>query len=303
MIDNVPPHLRSDQKLKEYFESLGIGEVETAVLDRVIGNFVTKLTEERDIVLKKLELEYVKWANNMDRLRRKKGNVTWRQRFKHRLEVIPDPIENIDLTPEEINNCRPKLHSFWHRFVRSRKKEYSTPNRDSIDFYSEKLHQLSVQLQQKKLIAIEPALYKEPNDLCNHTGFVTFKTQRAAQIAAQTLLHNEPNPTSFRVKNAPSPRDVNWTGIARPLYRRYLYRYSIAIFTVFLCFFIIVPTTGIITLMNLENLAKTGLKGVVKWIAARPKFRVFVESIIPQLILGLVNSVLVPHIMITAESN
>ncbi|KAI8851223.1 late exocytosis, associated with Golgi transport-domain-containing protein [Chytridium lagenaria] len=74
IVQNVPPHLRTDVKLKQWFESLDIGIVESARLDTTVGGFkaTRKLVDRRNRTLKKLERAYMTWDKNINAEKKKK---------------------------------------------------------------------------------------------------------------------------------------------------------------------------------------------------------------------------------------
>lgn len=118
------------------------------------------------------------------------------------------------------------------------------------------MHLLTAQLKQRRLIALEPGLKNINHNLCSSTGFVTFKTQRAAQIAAQPLLHQDTNPSSFKVK--PAPQDVNWKSVGKVRWKKLFARHLVTAFCFLLCLFISFPTSVIASALNTESLAKLG---------------------------------------------
>ncbi|CEI97918.1 Putative Sh3 domain containing protein [Rhizopus microsporus] len=63
LVTGIPPHLRSDRKLAEYFEKLGIGVVESVHTIRHVGRLL-EFIKERTQYLRQLETWYTKWLGN-----------------------------------------------------------------------------------------------------------------------------------------------------------------------------------------------------------------------------------------------
>ncbi|KAI9245779.1 hypothetical protein BY458DRAFT_528469 [Sporodiniella umbellata] len=63
LVTGIPPHLRSDHKLAEYFEKLGIGMVESVHTIRHVGRLL-EFIKERSHYLRQLETVYTKYLGN-----------------------------------------------------------------------------------------------------------------------------------------------------------------------------------------------------------------------------------------------
>lgn len=265
-------------------------------MDRIASVASHEISKKRDSILGKLEHAYVAWGDTVIQKKLATINLTLVGKFKILFGLDQQPeTDSIILTPEEIWSCRPTFSTALNYHFGTLKSDTV----DAIDYYIEALHLLTSQLRQKRLIAMEPSLYRQINhNLCSSTGFVTFKTQRAAQIAAQTLLYLSSNPSTFKVTNAPAPQDINWQSIGRGRIKKLIIRHFVTAICVLLCLFIAFPTSLLASALNTESLAKIGfLKDVLVRLADTPRARVVVETIIPQLIVGLMNYSIIPLIL------
>ncbi|RCI03720.1 hypothetical protein CU098_004658, partial [Rhizopus stolonifer] len=68
LITGIPPHLRSDHKLAEYFDNLGIGVVESVHTIRHLGRLL-EFIKERSQYLRQLETVYAKYLGNPQHIR------------------------------------------------------------------------------------------------------------------------------------------------------------------------------------------------------------------------------------------
>ena len=265
-------------------------------LDRIASLASLVISKKRDKILGKLEHAYMKWGDAIVEKKRATLNLEFTDKMKIYFGFKEQSsIEQVQLTLNDTWECRP-------RFKTALKYHFGSLNSnvvDKIDYYTEALHLLTAQLRQKRLIAMEPSLYRQINhNLCSSTGFVTFETQRAAQIAAQTLLYLSNNPSTFRVTNAPAPQDINWQSIGKPRIKKLIVRHLVTAICVLLCLFVAFPTSLVASALNTESIARIGfLKDVLIRLSDTPKARVVVETIIPQVIVGLMNYSIIPLVL------
>ncbi|KAJ3290220.1 hypothetical protein HK104_006910 [Borealophlyctis nickersoniae] len=295
LVQNIPKELHGDQKLIDWFQSLGIGEVETAVMDRDAGQRLLQLTERRDRALRKLERAYVDWVINVDRERAKREGRKPRRWYGPgalvRLHSAQLDLGQGPLDDDAMRRLRPLRRNFTTLSADNTKVR---KERDAIDHYAEKLAYLTVRIKQYRQLSAEPLLYRDPNSASETAAaFVTFRTQRAAQIAVQVLLHSHTQPWAMDVRLAPAPQDVIWKSVSMPFWRRKVQNWGIGILCVFLCFFWIVPTSLIATLTSVDSLAKVpAFRGVIELIHKSPQLYIWIKAIGPPLVLSIFNLIM-----------
>ncbi|KAI9208568.1 uncharacterized protein BJ171DRAFT_489378 [Polychytrium aggregatum] len=303
MVQGIPHRIRDDEQLKDWFNSLGIGDVQRVTIDRRSSKSVEKLMSKRNRTLAKLEKAYEMWYRRIVKERDalvgpkrpwyKPGWLVYFLKKSNDLDrenTLPLEISE-GLTDEKIQGLRPTL---------TRTQTRRTDQEDMIAFYSKKLVLLTHRIKQQRLIARNPDWYISENDVFyNSTGFVTFKSQRAAQMAAQLLTYTTPDPSEMRVLLAPSPHDIIWGSVSMPLWRRYMQRIVVGAGVFFFCLFWTIPAAAVSSLVNLDNLAKIPyFKNIItNLVADNPTLTFLINSLGPPMVLGLLN-LLVPYIMI-----
>ncbi|KND05124.1 uncharacterized protein SPPG_00794 [Spizellomyces punctatus DAOM BR117] len=301
LVQNIPDELQRDDKLKAWFESLEIGEVEAATLDRDAGNRLLRLAKQRERALKKLERSYVKWLVNIDIERTKrKGGKVWmytpgRLLRLHSAKLDLAEIGIDELTLERLRPVRRKQRT------RGKSSSWSFgTGSDEIDYFTKKLTDLTVQLKHLRQIGKgDPgAVYRDPKTVVpTAAAFVTFRTQRAAQLAVQVLLRGSDNYWSMSIRLAPAVQDVLWENISLPAWRRELQSWSITVLSCLFSFFWIVPTSLIASLTSLDSLAKVpAFEKMVTNIAKSPQLYFLIKTVGPPLVVNSFN-LIVPFIL------
>lgn len=306
LVQNIPPELQSNEKLKEWFMGLGIGEVDVVEMDRDAGQQLRKLVDRRDRTLKKLEHSYIDWLINIDRDRAKRDGHQPRQWYAPgrilRLHSEPLDLSQLGMDDAEVRSLRPLIRTSTAASPSSNPSPSSSPKRtspirkaDAIDHYTEKLSKLTVRIKHLRQIASSPTLYHDPTitSLSTAAAFITFKTQRATQIAVQVMLHSSSTPWSMKVRLAPAPQDVLWKSVSMPYFRRRFQNTAVTIIFVALCLFWIVPTTGIASLTALDSLARVpAFRWVVNLFARNETVYLWVQTLGPPVVLSIFNAIM-----------
>ncbi|KAG1216631.1 hypothetical protein G6F35_009915 [Rhizopus arrhizus] len=189
LVTGIPPHLRSDRKLADYFEQLGIGVVESVHTIRHV-NRLLEIIKERAQYLRQLETSYAKYL----------GNPCHDPRYD------PDTFLTEDDGPSTIKakNDRPVL-----------KEGFCCGSKlDAIDCYSDKFNQADELVTKAR---------KQGRFSPTSVGFVTFEETISAYVASQVLI--DATPFQLRVQLAPEPRDVLWENIAMHARERWILIY------------------------------------------------------------------------------
>ncbi|KAJ3038080.1 hypothetical protein HDV00_001041, partial [Rhizophlyctis rosea] len=304
LVQNIPPELQSEEKLRTWFDGLGLGEVETAAMDHDAGQQLRKVMDRREKTLKKLEHAYIDWLVSIDRERlRRLGSKAprWYSPGRiMRLHSAPHDITETGLDDDTIHSLRPKIRTRTTKFPLGKPQNPTitapTTRRDAIDHYTQKLSTQTTRIKQLRALATDPTtpIHKDPSSTLHTTSaFITFQSQRAAQIAVQVLLHSSPHPWSLRVRLAPAPLDVLWRSVSMPYLRRQLQKYTILVLTVALTFFWIVPSWAIASLTSLESVARVpAFRWVVNILAGNEMVYGLVQTLGPPLVLSIFNAVM-----------
>ncbi|WEW61381.1 hypothetical protein PRK78_006871 [Emydomyces testavorans] len=274
-LSGIPPEMRSEEKIKDFVENLGIGKVESLTLCRDWSE-LDNLMEERKWVLQKLEEAWTKYIG----YQRKKSLQKPRARESNQAAVLNELDEDETaalLSPGEQEpdslHKRPKA-GLWHGL------RYKTV--DAIDYYEEKLRRLDE--------TIEVTREKEfpPTPL----AFVTMESIAACQMAVQAIL--DPSPMQFVATLAPAPADVVWEKTYLSRSKRWMRTWSVTLVIGFLTVFWSILLIPLAYLLNLETLEKV-IPQLAEALARHPLIKSLVQTGLPTLILSLL-TVSVPYL-------
>ncbi|EIE84318.1 hypothetical protein RO3G_09028 [Rhizopus delemar RA 99-880] len=218
LVTGIPPHLRSDRKLADYFEKLGIGVVESVHTIRHV-NRLLEIIKERAQYLRQLETFYAKYL----------GNPCHDPRYD------PDTFLNEDDGPSTIKtkNDRPVVKEGF----------CCGPKLDAIDCYSEKFNQVDDLVTKAR---------KKGRFSPTSVGFVTFEETISAYVASQVLIDS--TPFQLRVQLAPEPRDVLWENIAMHARERWIRKALVMFILLFLVFSWTIPCSYLSALTSTKSL-------------------------------------------------
>jgi len=161
---------------------------------------------------------------------------------------------------------------------------------DSIDFYIEKIKDLSLKLETKqKITLIEKQVA---------AAFVIFNSRPAAAAASQ-VVHSQLS-DRWTVMAAPEPRQVLWKNLAIPFYQRMI-REKIVYIIVFLAIvFYMIPITFISALTTLDNLKR--ILPFLKSVVDKKALKSILEAFLPQLALLVFLAFLPTILMILSKA-
>ncbi|CAG8434972.1 7713_t:CDS:10 [Ambispora gerdemannii] len=245
MVTVLPKELQSDRELAEFYESLGVGSVESAVVCRHVRKLKHAI-ERRTHYLEKLEKAYVDWLGNPctdpnydeDKML---------EEIEGALPSVPSDREDGRLLESgdvlsKIQNPRPTFRDgLFHIFGKKV---------DKIEYYTRKLQYYDNLVEQGR----------HGRYLPTSVGFVTFEDFSSAQLAAQTLIH--PEPSHCNTTLAPEPRDVYWENINFRERELVVRNVIVNIILIFLVFFWSGPISVFASLLSLDTLKK-----VFPWLA------------------------------------
>ncbi|KAI8581589.1 hypothetical protein K450DRAFT_232048 [Umbelopsis ramanniana AG] len=194
MVTGIPKALRSDQKLAEYFEDLGLGAVESVHVVRRVKNLRAGV-ERRGGYLRNLESVYAKyWGNPVQDPNYDPDSILDEAEMVERSDHVKQNT-NVPfiVKKKERPTTRTGFWGLWGQKV------------DAIDYYTEKFTSEDDKVNELRA--------KVDFDLSS-VGFVTFENIVGAQLAAQVLVDGQP--FKMRTKLAKEPRDVYWKSILIP---------------------------------------------------------------------------------------
>ncbi|KAJ3348291.1 hypothetical protein HDU83_001421, partial [Entophlyctis luteolus] len=332
LVQNIPKQLRSGESLTNWFQLLGIGDVDIAILDRsnIVAMYETKgkngkpkkknaqklvgkLLEERNKALYHLEKAYLQWAKNIDNARlvikmsNKKKNTfqrLWLMGVLWMKTGSTDGESSLDITTQQLDGetvqkLRPTVKWFFKSpFTKNTNQELqSNSAADAIEFYTEKLNELTAMVQCERIKALDSdAMKEEYLTQSTASAFVTFKTQRSAQIAVQVLLYSSFNRHKMKMSLAPAPQDVLWPAISLNPIQRQIQSYIVNVVCIGFTFFWIVPASFFATLTNLDTLANMGaFHNAIFILSKNEQLYLFLKTIGPPLVVNVFN-IFIPYI-------
>ncbi|KAF2089603.1 DUF221-domain-containing protein [Saccharata proteae CBS 121410] len=280
-LSGIPPELRSEEKIKEFVEALGIGRVESVSLCR-------NWKELDDLMVRRMR--------NLRRLEEAMTVKYGARRVERNLETLPisqpsPPGPGFDSYEDDegshliggvhnhvmpYSRQRPVIR-LWYGRLKCRYRKV-----DAIDFYSEKLRRLD-----EEIVALRKKEF-EPTPL----AFVTMDSVASCQMAVQAVL--DPSPLQLLANTSPSPSDVVWPNTYLPRKKRMIRAWSItALITVLTVFWtlILVPIAGA---LSLESIGKVFPK-LSEVLEEHKNIEALVTTQLPTLLVSLLN-VAVPYL-------
>ncbi|KAI8389299.1 hypothetical protein BD560DRAFT_381206 [Blakeslea trispora] len=228
LITGIPPHLRSDRRLADYFEKLGIGMVQSVHLIRHVERLL-EFIKERTQHLRQLETAYTDYLGN--------------------------PVEDPSYDPEDILNhqdareAQNTNQSELPAFLKPRERPTARQGYlcgskvDAIDYYTEQFDEVDeLVVKARKVGKFSPT----------SVGFVTFEETISAYVASQVLIDS--TPFRLRAQLAPEPRDVLWENVAMHGRERVIRKFLIMFVLLFLVFSWTIPCNYLSALTSTKSL-------------------------------------------------
>ncbi|KAI8381462.1 uncharacterized protein BYT42DRAFT_613238 [Radiomyces spectabilis] len=278
IVTGIPKTLRSDQDLADYYENLGIGNVETCHVVRHVRN-LGKLLKKRASALQHLERAYAQYWGNPCRIP---------DYDPDRILEDAQLLQRVDKLSEQsdyYNNNATFLSGLISPPSRKREKRRPQvrtgflglfgPKVDAIEYYTE----LFDELDQKVTEARNSKNYEMTN-----VGFVTFEHMTSALIASQIAI----NPQAFNCRTymAYEPRDVLWENVLIRGRERLIREIFIWTITIALVFFWVFPISFFSSLTSIEALDKV-FPGIADKADDIPIVKSIMQSLIPTLLVNI----------------
>ncbi|CAG8652215.1 10497_t:CDS:2, partial [Dentiscutata heterogama] len=265
MVTVLPKNLQEEPALAKFYDSLGLGTVESVVVYKNVRKLRHAL-EKRTYYLRELERSYREYL----------GNPCDYPDY--------DPIEA--LNEFELNKkitVLPNIHR-KRPTIRTGCLYLFGKKVDKIDYYTDLFKSYDELVEQGRHGKYKPT----------SVGFVTFENITSAQLAAQVLIYDEP--FQCHTTMAPEPWDVYWHNVIIRK-REKLIRTVI----VNLVIILMVSSWGLATLRIASLLRLSTLDKVFPWLAnlaKRNKFlKWFIQSTLPPIALTALNNILPPKLM------
>ncbi|RIA85335.1 hypothetical protein C1645_782146 [Glomus cerebriforme] len=269
MVSVIPKNLQSDKALAEFYESLELGTVESAVVYRHVRK-LSHIIEKRTKYLQKLEEAYVDYLDNPCKDPHYDPVETLNEFEK--ADDATTANANAAKVLEKVSAKRPKTHTSLFKKV------------DKIEYYTKKFFEYDKLVEAGRRGAHSSA----------PIGFVTFENIASAQLAAQVLIH--PEPFECYTELAPEPRDIYWYNMTIQRRELFIRNLIVNILIVLLVFFWSGPISVFASLLSLP-----ALKKIFPWLEHLAETNEFVKGLIqgtlPTLAVSIFNIVL-PKIMI-----
>ncbi|KAK5000930.1 hypothetical protein LTR66_000276 [Elasticomyces elasticus] len=285
-LSGIPPELRSEEKIKEFVEELGIGKVEAVMLCRQWRELDDTMLERMD-TLRRLEEAWTVYT----------GERTVERTLETLPIVQPDPpgptVEGEEDDDHEntallgvnghgsareapYGRVRPKTTIRFGRFKLQSKVV------DAIDYYENKLHKVDQRIKGLRQREFQPT----------PLAFVTMDSVASCQMAVQAVL--DPSPLQLLAGLSPAPSDVVWRNTYLSRQNRMVRAWSITAFILVLTVFwtvILVPVAGA---LNTDAIRKV-FPQLANVLDDHPIIRSLVNTQLPTLLVALLN-VAVPYL-------
>ncbi|KAF9584085.1 hypothetical protein BGW38_007635 [Lunasporangiospora selenospora] len=274
MIVGLPPYLQSDRALATFYESLGVGTVESAHVVRHVSR-LKRLLEQRAFALRALELVYTEYYGNPSS-RKDFDPDKILQENERLLENLHQ--ENTTVDADGTNRDGPRPNSELTSASYSPKKRPTIrlgflglfgKKVDKIDHRREVFATLDKAVQKMRLSRIYTMA---------SIGFVTFEDMHSAQILAQTV--NTRETLSCETSLAPEPRDVYWNNLNLPPTELTVRSLIINVNVFLMVFFWAGPVSLFSSFLNLESLEKL-IPGISVLADKSPIIKSLIQGFLP----------------------
>ncbi|KAF7792184.1 hypothetical protein EIP86_003215 [Pleurotus ostreatoroseus] len=260
MITRLPPHLRGERALAEYFENMHLSVESVNVCREVDG--LKQLLDRRTEALLKLEATWVKYLGNPSRAEVADSETqplvdleTGSSDEQRRL-VVP-------------NRKRPTLRPGWFK-----------AKVDALEYLEDKFKETDDAVTKRRRTGKFKA---------THVAFVTFEKMSSAQIALQTA-HAE-LPGQSLTYQAPEPRDIIWANMGLSP-KTVLTRECIVLAAMgVLLFFWMIPVTALAGLLSYKEIKKTW-PALARLIDSNEQIRAIVQNSLPSVAMISLNACL-----------
>ncbi|KAF9945796.1 hypothetical protein BGZ72_000959 [Mortierella alpina] len=267
MVIGLPSTLQNDRELATFYESLGVGSVESAHVCRHVRT-LKRLIEQRAHALRNLERVYVEYYGNPSGVPGYDPNKIEAE-TDHDLadpQVIAEDHDGADEGTSLLRKQAKKRPTTRLGFMGIFGKKV-----DKIDHCREIFATLDKAVQKMRMSRIFAT---------STIGFVTFEEMHSAQILAQTV--NTQQTLSCITSLAPEPRDVFWNNLNLPPSELNVRSVVVNTTVFFLVFFWSGPIGIFSSFLNLKTLEKL-IPGITQIAEASPILKDLIQGFLPTL--------------------
>ncbi|EKM55342.1 uncharacterized protein PHACADRAFT_255901 [Phanerochaete carnosa HHB-10118-sp] len=262
MVAQLPPQLRNERALAEYFEAMDMS-VESVSVCREVES-LKELLDERTAALLKLERAWVHYLGNPS----------------HAVEA-----DSIEQPLIDVENSRPEDAERQRLVMPNRKRPTLRPHFfgskvDALRHLEEKFKEADLAVLRRRLTGkFKPT----------HAAFVTFEKMSSAQIAVQVVY--APAPAQCRTYLAPEPRDIIWANMTLAPGSALARDWLVIGAMLLLLFFWVIPVTALAGLLSYKEIKKTW-PALARLIDANAQIGVIVQNSLPSVAVITLNACL-----------
>ncbi|KAK9711161.1 hypothetical protein K7432_007983 [Basidiobolus ranarum] len=270
LVTGIPSRYRTEENLTTYFSGLSVGTVDHVVMNREVSELEAVLTKRFEY-LDKLERTYMKLIRRSSN--RSNSEIASEVDSTLAQPLLPQLRTAFDL--DQIVTKRPTIKLGLFGLFGKRV--------DAIDYYYSKFQFYDQKVTEKRNQYYPPA----------SSAFVTFTTQNAANIAAQTL--NSHKPFQFITRMAREPRDMYWPNATIQPMEKNFHTLFVHIAVALIVLFWTVPSVLISSLLGTWERLEEIIPGLAN-LSLSPWTKGLIQGSLPTIaVAGLAS--LVPRIM------
>jgi calcium permeable stress-gated cation channel len=266
-LSGIPTEMRSETKIKDFIEELGIGKVDSVMLCRNWQK-LDELMTQRMKFLRKLEKAWTSYLGHHHSLRHTRHNHRERSNGNGEGTTLLSESEMETAHSHSIDRDRPRYTiRYGPLYLKSKQV-------DAIDYWEEKLRRIDERIKVLRTEEFKPT----------PLAFVTMESTAACQMAIQAIL--DPNPGTFIASLAPPPVDVVWKNTYLSRNARMARSWSIMIGIGFLTVFwavLLVPIAGLLSIEVIDKI----LPGLADILEAHKLARSLVSTSLTTLVFSL----------------
>ncbi|CAG8639499.1 14330_t:CDS:2, partial [Acaulospora morrowiae] len=291
MVSRIPPELRTEEKLREFVEKLGLGPVESTRMVRHIGKLDRKI-KRREEVLLALEKAHIQLAKKCETKehQRIQSIVEWLDvRKRKRTNNIGKQVSSDQDNFTTRNATVTTASTFTNEDIMEQEDGYvgfmgSGKSVLSIDHFIKKFNYLNRRIAELRSLPINATPYKATS-----TGFVTFRDHISAQLCAQSIMYSKPH--TCTTKMAPEPRDLLWDNLFMRFREKMIRTVIVNICVWALTLFWLFPIVAFLTLTSIDSLSRR-IQFLGPFLEAAPIIRTLLQNVLPTVLVSFFMAIL-----------
>jgi calcium permeable stress-gated cation channel len=270
-LSGIPEDMRSEDKIRDFIEELGIGKVDSVMLCKNWQKLDDTMAQRMQY-LRQLEKAWTTYLGHHHSIRHTRHRHRRPDENGNRVEgtALLSESEMESAHASAVDRDRPK-HTIRYGFLNLKSKKV-----DAIDYFQEKLRRVDERIKVLRKEDFKPT----------PLAFVTMESTASCQMAIQAIL--DPNPGTFIANLAPPPVDVVWKNTYLSRNARMWRSWSIMIAIGFLTVFwtaLLVPLAGLLSIEVIDKI----LPGLADVLEAHDITRSLISSGLPTLAFSLLS--------------